>query len=104
MKTLRSEVVNLIKENIKKVGGGRILANGLPLYKVVFDYDGGYVEMLHQEFNTPKGCIGVENWQFGNGFEIDGNTSDYRLRKVADRIVAEYHRIKQLEDELESYT
>ena len=33
--------------------------------------------------------VSVENYMFGNGFEINQSTSDYRLRKVADRILEE---------------
>lgn len=34
-------------------------------------------------------CISVENYMFGNGFDINQSTSDYRLKKVADRILEE---------------
>ena len=85
----KREIVKLIKKNIEVVGGGRILAGGKTLYKFIFD-ENGKVSMLPETMNTPKGCIGVDKWQFGNGFEIDSNTSDYNLRKVADRVIATY--------------
>ena len=41
-----------------------------------------------QMWNTPKNAVSVQNWQFGNGFNIDESTSNYRIKKVADRIIS----------------
>lgn len=98
-KSIKREVINLIKFNIEVVGG-RILAGGKTLYKFIFNED-GEVSMLPETTNTPKGCIGVENWQYGNGFEIDDTTSDYRLGKVAQRVIETYEWKCNMEKELQ---
>lgn len=38
-----------------------------------------------------KGSIVIENFMYGNGFIINKYTSDYKLRKVADRIINMYN-------------
>ena len=95
---LKREVINLIKKNIEVVGGGSVLTCGKTLYKFIFDED-GEVSMLPEAFNTPKGCIGVDKWQFGNGFQIDETTSNYRLAKVAQRVIETYESILKLNKE-----
>lgn len=42
-----------------------------------------------QLWNTPKNAVSVRNWQYGNGFTIDATTSNYRIKKVADRIISD---------------
>ena len=96
--SIKREVINLIKKNIEVVGGGGVLACGKTLYKFIFDED-GEVSMLPEVVNTPKGCIGVDKWQYGNGFEIDETTSDYRLTKVAQRVIETYESILKLNKE-----
>jgi hypothetical protein len=48
-----------------------------------------------------KGSIIIENFMYGNGFNINKYTSDYKLRKVADRIINEYN--SELDWEEENY-
>ena len=104
-KSLKTKVIDLIRENIKLAENskysfnGRILYNGFPIYKIVFDSD-EHVSLLNDLLLTPKGSIGVSLWQYGNGFEIDSNTSTYQLNKVAERIMADYKRIKELLEEI----
>lgn len=104
-KSLKTKVIDLIMENIKLAENskysfnGRILHNGFPTYKIVFNSDGG-VSLLNDAVPTPGNARSVSFWQYGNGFEIDSNTSDYRLNKVAERIIASYERIKKLEEEI----
>ena len=83
---LKREIVGLIKKNIE-LCDYRILEGNRTLYKVVYDINDDCVSMDIQTWNTPKGCVSVRDWQYGNGFDINKDTSDYRLRKVADRII-----------------
>lgn len=35
--------------------------------------------------------ISVENFMYGNGFELNKDTSDYKLNKVVNRIIEDYN-------------
>lgn len=45
--------------------------------------------------------IVIENFMYGNSFNINKYTSDYRLRKVADRIINIYNGELDWEEEME---
>lgn len=94
------QVVKLIKANIEDCDGGSVLTCGKTEYKFIFDNNGG-VGRIPQWFNTPTGCIGVDKWQYGNGFDINGSTSDYRLKKVAKWVVDKYEDTVKLTKEME---
>ena len=94
------QVVRLIKANIEDCDGGSVLTNGKTEYKFIFDNNGG-VGRIPQWFNTPTGCIGVDKWQYGNGFDINGSTTDDELKKVAKRVVDEYENTVKSTKEIE---
>jgi len=48
-----------------------------------------------------KDSIVIENFMYGNGFNINKYTSDYKLRKVADRIINIYNGELDWEEEME---
>lgn len=58
-------------------------------YKFVFSEPDGFFRWCLKTEKTKPNEISVENYMFGNGFEINQSTSDYRLKKVADRILEE---------------
>ena len=43
--------------------------------------------------------ISVQNFMFGNGFELNKDTSDYKLNKVVNRIIEDYN--DQVDREIE---
>jgi hypothetical protein len=55
----------------------------------VFSSPDGLPSYFTKDVKVGDNCISVENYMFGNGFEINQSTSDYRLKKVADRILEE---------------
>lgn len=90
-KTLKSKIKQAIKDDI-------LTASNIMYEKIVID-ENEDVSLMHEALNTPTGSIGVYHWQFGNGFKIDETTSDYRLGKVADRIVEKYQYSKKMREE-----
>ena len=99
-RSLIRQVVRLIKANIEDCDGGSVLTCGKTEYKFIFD-DNGAVGRIPKSFNTPTDCIGVENWQYGNGFDINGSTTDDELKKVAKRVVDTYENTVKLNKEME---
>lgn len=50
-----------------------------------------------------KGSIVIEYFMYGNGFALNKYTSDYKLRKVADRIINEYNSELNQRENLDGY-
>lgn len=51
--------------------------------------DGRFLGFRQKDLKLKDNEYSVENYMFGNGFDINQSTSDYRLKKVADRILEE---------------
>lgn len=59
-------------------------------YMFVFSTDDGHFKGFKlKTFKLEDNEYSVENYMFGNGFDINQSTSDYRLKKVADKILEE---------------
>lgn len=59
-------------------------------YMFVFSTeDGSFIGFKQKDLKLKDDEYSVENYMFGNGFDINQSTSDYRLKKVADRILEE---------------
>lgn len=58
-------------------------------HKFVFSSPDEIAQYCPKTQKVEDDYISVENYMFGNGFDINQSTSDYRLKKVADRILEE---------------
>ena len=92
--TPKSLIVAVLKCQIKALDAeqkhyGSPHTNIANTHKFVFSAPDEIAQYCPKTQNVKDGYVSVENYMFGNGFDINQSTSDYRLKKVADRILEE---------------